>query len=636
LLGAALASLTIAVAAAQPLKRVLILHSFGPEFNEYPAKALRTELDRQLPERVDFYESWLISARFTATQEDPAFANYLHSVFAERPLDLIVTFGASAANFVQRHRKSLFPAVPALLGDVEERRVPSSGFTGNEAAVAISVNFPAIAHHILRILPQTNNLAIVIGNSPIEKYWGSEIKSSLQPFENRLTLTWLNEMPFDEVLKRVASLPPRSAILYVLLSPEVPGIPPDGEWALAKLHAAANAPMFSYTDAYLGKGIVGGPLISSEEQARQTAGLAVRILAGERPANLRIAPIAAGTPQYDVRELRRWNISDSDLPRGSIVRFREPGALERYRWQIAGIGMLLLLETALLVKLLHEHRRRRRAEIEAHQRIAELAHMNRRATVGQLSGAIAHELNQPLGAILRNTEAAELILDSPTPQFEELRAILIDIKQDDQRAGEVIRRLRRLLAKAPFEPQEIDLNAMLSEVFEFLSAQATARGVMLSTSLAVQSPRVSGDRIQLQQVILNLVMNGMDAISAAEIAQRNIIGRTRVIDSTLIEVSIEDSGPGIPVDKMERIFEPFFTTKDSGMGMGLSIARAIVESHGGRIWAENAAGGGALFRFTLLSSVASDRVPLLRSARAAASTAISSQIGEARAGTSCP
>jgi signal transduction histidine kinase len=598
LLAVALLSLALAIPAQQAPKRVLLLHSFGPEFGDSSAKPLRDELDRQLPGRVDLYESWLVSARFTRG-DDPAYANYLGSLFAERPIDLLVTFGGPAANFVQQHRQSLFPSVPTLFTDVEERRLSLSDLTPHDAAVTLSVGIPAIVQNILQILPGTTRLAVVLGNSPIERYWVGEISRALQPFQDRLTLTFLNGLSFEEVLRRVATLPPHSAILYAMLSPEMPGIPPDEDRALAKLHAVANAPMFSYTDAYLGKGIVGGPLLSSAEEARKAVNLAVQMLQGERSADLRIAPIRLGEPQFDVRELRRWNISETQLPPGSVIRFRELSSWARYRWQIVAVGMLMLLETALIGRLLYERRRRQSAEIEAHHRVAQLAHLNRRATVGELSGAIAHELNQPLGSILRNTEAAEMMLQSQSPDIAELREILSDIKHDDQRAGEVIRRLRRLLGKAPLEPQEIDLNEVLGEVFVFLSAQASARRVVLSTSLTAPAPRVSGDRIQLQQVILNLVMNSMDAIDSAGGRDRYVIGRTTILQGESAQVSIEDSGPGIPLGNDQDIFEPFFTTKTAGMGMGLSIARTIIESHGGRIWAQNQSAGGAVLCFTL-------------------------------------
>jgi signal transduction histidine kinase len=558
---------------------------------------MRVQLGRQLPGRFELYEEWLVSARFSDRQEDAPFASYLDTLFADHPIDLVITLGAPAANFVQRYQQSLFRNTPELLTDVEERRASGSSLTPNETAVAIAVSFPALLQNILRVRPQTSILAIVIGNSPIEKYWVQRIGDSLEPFKNRVTVTFLTDLPFNEVLRHAASLPARSAILYVLLSPDIEGIPPDEDTVLAQLHAVANAPMFSYTDAYLGKGIVGGPLISGEEQGRATVGVAARLLSGEHASDIRMPPIGLGKPEFDWRELKRWNIRESDLPLGSTILFREPSAWDQYRWQIVWVAIVLVVESALIVSLLRERRRRRIAEMNAHQRMAELAHLNRRSTVGELSASITHELTQPLSAIGNNTEAAELILGTTSPDLGELKEINSDIARDQRRAIETIKRLRKLLAKSPTETQVVDLGEVVREVFEFLSAQAAAHHVTLST---IPSPRpllVSGDPIHLQQVILNLLMNGMEAIGSAASSERTITARTALLEGAVVEVAIEDSGPGIPPDKVEQIFEPFFTTKDAGMGMGLAITRTIVVSHGGRIWAANRPEGGAVIRF---------------------------------------
>ena len=349
----------------------------------------------------------------------------------------------------------------------------------------------------------------------------------------------------------------------------------------------------------LGKGIVGGPLISGEEQGREATLTTARLPSGEHVSDIRMPPIGLGEPEYDWRELKRWHIRLSDLPPGGTVLFREPTARERYGWQMLIIAAVIVLEAGLIVRLLHGRRRRHRAEIDAQQRMAQLAELNRRSTVEELSASIAHELTQPLSAISHNAEAAALILRAQSPDLSELRDIVASITRDQQCATQVIKRLRNLIGRTPSEIKEIDLNEVVREVSEFLSATAAARHINLSTNLAAQALRVSGDRIQLQQVILNLVINGIDSMEGSENGERKIIGHTALVDDAAAEVTIEDSGRGIPPDKAEQIFEPFFTSKADGMGMGLSIARTIVESHGGRIWTENRRGGGTIFRFSV-------------------------------------
>jgi signal transduction histidine kinase len=283
---------------------------------------------------------------------------------------------------------------------------------------------------------------------------------------------------------------------------------------------------------------------------------------------------------------------------GSSVYFREPSAWEKYRWQVMFVSALLLLQAGLITILLYERRRRRFAEVEARQRMSELAHVNRFSMAGELTASIAHELNQPLGSILVNTETAELLLGKPSPDVVELKEIISDIRRDDQRAGEVIRRLRSLLKRAPFETREIDVNDAVSESIDLVSGLIHDREVTVSSTLAPGVLPVRGDRIQLQQVFLNLVVNAADAMAHLDKTQRKIVVRTARNGDTA-EIEIADSGPGILAGKLNEVFEPFYTTKPHGMGMGLSIARTIIEAHAGQISAENRAGQGALFRITL-------------------------------------
>ena len=271
---------------------------------------------------------------------------------------------------------------------------------------------------------------------------------------------------------------------------------------------------------------------------------------------------------------------------------------ERYWWQIALITTVILLQAGLISALLREHRRRQFAEVQSRQRTAELARVIRFSTAGELTASIAHEINQPLGSILINAETAQSILKSPSPDIAELNEIVGDIVRDDRRASEVIRRMKSLLKKAPFELKSLDLNDVARETVEFLSSLAVARKVELTSVITPNALPILGDRIQLQQVILNLVVNGMDAMKDKSSENRIISIRTSRVEK-FAQLSVSDRGPGIPEDKLKEVFEPFFTSKAEGMGMGLSIARTIIEAHHGLISAKNRDHGGATFRIKL-------------------------------------
>lgn len=276
----------------------------------------------------------------------------------------------------------------------------------------------------------------------------------------------------------------------------------------------------------------------------------------------------------------------------------EPSTWEKYRWQVLSIAGVILIQGVLISGLLHERHRRRIAEVESRQRLVELAHLNRHSAFSELTTSIAHKLNQPLGSILTNAETAELMLKSPSPNLDELRGILVDIRRDDQRASEVIRRLRGILKKTPFEMQEIDLNSSIREVIGFVTATARGRDIELKHATNSADLRIKGDPVQLQQVILNLIINAMDAISEAPEKKRDVSVTTN-LSGAFAEICVSDTGPGIPADDLKNVFDPFFTTKPQGMGMGLAIVRTIVEAHHGHISAENQSYGGALFTIRL-------------------------------------
>jgi PAS domain S-box-containing protein len=245
-------------------------------------------------------------------------------------------------------------------------------------------------------------------------------------------------------------------------------------------------------------------------------------------------------------------------------------------------------------------RKRAEKELERLRQLeADLAHINRVSILGELAASIAHEINQPLSGVVSNASAGLRWLAGDVPNLEEAREGLRRIVRDGKRAGEVIARIRALTRRAEMPREKLDLNGTIREVLALVGDEAKKRSAIIRTRFAENLSPVSGDRVQLQQVALNLVMNGIEAMSSVDERARELVITTRDTDADQVVVTVEDSGIGIDAQKLDKIFDSFYTTKPGGMGMGLSISRSILRAHGGRLWATAREGSGTIFHFTL-------------------------------------
>ena len=339
----------------------MLLHSFGQGFkpwSEY-AKAIRVELERQSPWPLDITEHSLVTARSPDEDPEVPFVEYLRALSAKRLPDIIVSIGAPAAAFVQRHRQRLFAATPMVLMAVDQRRVQYPSLTANDAVVPVKINYLSAFENILQVLPDTKDVLVVVGTSPIEKFWKEAIGKEVEPLANRIKLSWTDELSFEALLKQASALPPHTAIFWELMIVDAAGVVHEGDTPLTRLHAVANAPIFSYDEAFFGSAIVGGPLMMVADSSRQAAAVAVRILGGEKPGEIRAPPVQFASPMFDWREMQRWGISEGRLPPGSKILFRGPTAWEQYHAYILAVTAAILIQAALIIWLLYEHRRRR-------------------------------------------------------------------------------------------------------------------------------------------------------------------------------------------------------------------------------------------------------------------------------------
>jgi signal transduction histidine kinase len=586
--------------AADPLPRtVLILDQSDTHSAWYQpfSASFRSTLQAGSAARISVYAEHLDFSRFASPQHDEVLRNYLRDKFRATPIGLLIAQGSASLDFVIRSRADLWTGVPVVFAGVDEetgRRSLPPSVTGT----LYQRPFRNAVTTARALVPNLKRIALV-GDVWERQAVRRHYKDEVPAFASQFELINLIGLSMTEIRKRVAILPEDTAIIYTSVTLDGAGatyVPHEG---LAAFADVANRPIVVDVETNIGHGGAGGLITTPVPVGEAAARLALRILDGEDASKIPVSTGDFTRPVFDWRQLQRFGISESRLPPASEIRYRPPGLWDQYRWHMIAVFSALLLQAAMITWLLFERRRRRLAEVESRQRLTEVALMNRSASAGAMSASIAHELNQPLGAILSNAEAAEILLTKNPPDIAQLKEILADIRQSDQRAGEIISRMRGLLKRTEIERRDVDLGDALDGVLHILEPEARKRGVTLSGDNVQNAVCVRADPVHLQQIMLNLALNGMDAMVSGAPAPRRITFQAALTGNKEVEISVSDSGVGIPSDKLEGIFEPFFTTKPQGLGLGLSIVRTIVESYGGRIWAENRLGGGAVFRFTL-------------------------------------
>ena len=445
--GVFLVALGNSVNAAEP-DRVLLLHSFGPDFSPWNTitPPFREELRKQSPHPIDLYEASLQAERFgeSPAPEEGPFIEYLNALFSADGPRLIVAMGAPATRFILRNRSQLFPSSPILIASSDVRTYSDLTLTAKETACPTTYDPAVHIDHILQILPDTTNIVVATGASPSERFWTDLFRRSLQRFSPRVTFEWFTNLSAEEMVKRVAELPPQSAIYYPTVRVDARGVPQEADVMLSRFIELGRAPVFTHVDSLFGKGIVGGPMFSSREIAQKCAEVAARVLNGEIAGDIKIPPIGLATPVYDWRQLKRWGISESRLPPGSEILFREPSAWEQYRAHILAITAAILAQALLIAWLLRERQNRRRAESTARETFSELAQMNRIATAGELSAAITHEVKQPLTGMVAMANAALRWLSRETPDIGRARDALNKVVAAGHNASEVITNVRGL------------------------------------------------------------------------------------------------------------------------------------------------------------------------------------------------
>jgi signal transduction histidine kinase len=363
----------------------------------------------------------------------------------------------------------------------------------------------------------------------------------------------------------------------------------------------SNVPVYGFVDTYVGYGVVGGYMLSLDRVGVEAGKLALRVLKGEQPGAIPFVREGLSQYMYDWQQLKRWNISEQDLPDGSIVLYKKMNFFEENKWIIISVVLFIIVETFIIFMLIHLIRKQKKTASklqDTRERYNEIARANRTSRRDELVASLAHELNQPLTAIRSSSQAALRFLKSDNIDIQLFQEILENVVADNKRATSIIVNIRSMVKKENIKKKPVSLYWLIDDTVTIYKNQALSLGVTIETKSSKSFPMIVANKIQLQQVLLNLVINASEAMLHNPPDKKRIIVQMQATDG-YVGVSVRDFGHGIKNIKTTDIFNPFYTTKAGGMGMGLAVTKSIILDHGGDIRAENNIDGGATVFFKL-------------------------------------
>jgi len=709
-------------------KRVLIIYSYheGLPWERLLDDSLRATLALKSTEPIELNVEHADRIRYPGDAYLQNFIDLIRRKYSHPKMDVVIGVDDEATDILLQYGEELFPGVPIVFVTAERKTLKRDSLKPNMTSLLWGADIQGAVNLILKMLPKTRQILVITGSSLSDRAAQKFARAALSGYSDRLEINYLEEISRKDLMDKVVRLPERSVLLYLAFSRDSEGknfVPLE---ILSDISRKATVPAFGMLDTYLGFGIVGGLVVSAEDQGRRCAEICLRILNGESPVDI----VSEQTPNimmFDQRQLNRWGIGEERLPADSIVRYREFSIWQEHRKEIIGLIVAGLILSSIIFLLWVQWIKRRHSEAaahesevkyrtvadytydweywmnldgtfnyvspscerisgytaqefmdspslfreiivpedkgiydehfsnsreglngrelqfrikrrdgeirwiehvcqpvldeqgnyqgvrasnrditqrqfyksETHQLQSELAHMDRIVSMNALTSALAHEINQPLAAMRSYAQAALRFMDKDQPEYNSVRKALQGIVADNKRAAGVINRLRDLTKKETRHWEPIEINSIINDVKSLINSEIILRNASITLDLHPSVPVVQGDSIQIQQVLINLLTNALDAMDDQPIDLRTITISTRFENSNGIIVSVSDSGGGIPPDTFEDIFSPFHTTKNTGMGLGLSICKSIIKTHGGKIWAENNPDGGAVFSLIL-------------------------------------
>ncbi|EIC20839.1 sensor histidine kinase [Thiorhodovibrio frisius] len=598
-------------------QRVVILNATDPYLPAFQVfeRALRAAIVSNSASPVELYGETLDMHRFPHALLEKDIARLLKRKYHDLKIDVVVTIAPVALDFALRYRDETWPGADIVFNIISPKLLDERNLAPDVIGLPHRLEFVETLDLALRLRPQTQTIAIV-GDIPRACCeFLAPARAAIKRLEARVDTQLIIGLSTAETLAAVEALPPDAIVLYLAIYRDLDGQPQVPRVMLERLSKVSPVPIFGVFETYLGHGILAGSIASFGVQGRKTGQMVARVLNGEDPAAIGIQPPVAPSCMADWRQLRRWDIDPDLLPEGCEIRFRELGVWDQYRQQILLVLGVILAQAGWILALMRNQRRlrktqagleaeckrRKTAESLAAQLRGRLARVSKERGLGTMAAAIVHEIDQPITAILNYAQATKRRLQGDRESKAKSIELLGKIEGQAERAGSITQRVRSLVSSGEPQLEPVPLYPLLEAVIRMIEPEIESRSCHIRCSLTGEAPTVLADPLQVQLVLVNLIQNATQSLAddTDTGADKEVSVDLGYAGKDQVEVSVTDHGPGVPPERVGDIFEHFYSEKRGGMGMGLSIARTIVEAHGGKIWHEPNPTGGAIFRFTL-------------------------------------
>lgn len=560
--------------------------------------AMETALGPEITQEGEYSVEYLDLLRFGGPAERALLGDFLAGRYGGTPQDAVLVIGPNALAFLVDNASRIAPGAPVIVGGIgpESREAVTMPYPSGLTGVISDYDLLATLDIAMAAQTDATGITVVSGAAPFDVEWRETAIALLGESYAGLPVRHMAAGSAQSMLAEAAELDPREIVLLLTVIVDAEGhryIPAQFAGALA---AASPAPVWSVYPTYIGTGIIGGHVEDLDQTGRRLAALLRDAIAGNPLPPVQDIP---GSPMVDWRALERHGLDAADLPPDTTVLFYEPSLWARYRLPISLAAAIILAQALTIAALVVNRRRFTRSQETLASERAQLIHVSRNLRLGQLSAALAHEINQPLAAIQANADAGARLATRSPPDQAEIGSIFADIVSDVGRAAAIIANLRRLMVKGETTFDTVDLNEIVSATLALASNELVARGAQVRTELVSDRLEVRGNAPQLQQIVLNLAFNAAEAMSDLPEGERIVRFQTARQPDGQRTLSVADVGPGVPADRRDDVFRPFVSSKATGLGVGLAICRNIAEAHGGTLRFTEPEATGARILLTL-------------------------------------